>query len=160
MPSTINQYQYKINSQKSNIDVQYGIYTDLPTAKEQLLDGGLANNLLFDNGYTFAVYETGEPIEYQFHGITENTTVSQVYQNFDSYVKRKVNDTKVVLKKADGTVIGQFTLNQAANGDIEITIPGDEQVQANWIETDTSAKSFIKNKPDLTNVVYFGDVNN
>ena len=150
-----------ITSSKSNLanlDSKYGPYTTINAAINQLVPN--KQTLDITNGYTFGikgVSDTGV-IEYAFCNIAPETTPQAIRASFNDYVKRKVNDTKVVLKKADGTVIGYFTLNQAANGDIEITIPGDEQVQSDWSETDTTAKSYIENKPDLSNVVYFEDL--
>lgn len=52
---------------------------------------------------------------------------------------------------------GVKTVNNTApdtNGNVNITIPS--QVQANWTETNTSAKSYIQNKPTLAKVATSG----
>lgn len=155
MAININQ-RINSNTQSANIDQKYGPYSTLNEAKNAIVPSG--GNLTVDNGMTFGVVADNIVTEYAFKGITQYTTVAGIRESFEDYIEKKVNDTKVVLKKADGTVIGYFTLNQAANGDIEITIPGDEQVQANWNESDSTAKSYIQNKP--ANIVYFEDVAN
>lgn len=153
MAIRINQ-QIKTTVKSANVDAKYGPYQTIDDAKNAIAPLGAP--LTVDNGTTFGLIENNIVTEYMLKDITQNTTVSDLRENFSSCIERKVNNTKVVLKKSDGTVMGYFTLNQAANGDIELIIPGDEQVQADWSESDSSVKSYIVNKPK--NIVLYKDI--
>lgn len=60
----------------------------------------------------------------------------------------------------EGVTKGTFTLNQTSNTTINLEGGGGgggTQVQSNWTESDTTAVSYIKNKPTLATVATSGD---
>lgn len=133
-----------INSRKTNLanlDTNYGPYTSVENAINTLVPN--KSTLDIANGYTFGVKGIGdtEVTEYAFYNIATETTSADIRANFNDYVKRKVNNTKVILKDTNGVTIGQFTLNQASNGDIEITIPSQVTVDQVYNAVSQNAQS-------------------
>ena len=64
----------------------------------------------------------------------------------------KVSDKTIILKQGNDT-IGRFTLNQEIDHTLTIPTPPDAQVQSDWNQTTTTAKDYIKHKPNIRDSV-------
>lgn len=141
MALLINDNITSSKSNLANLDYKYGPYTSVENAINTLVPN--KSTLDVANGYTFGIKGVGDTdvTEYAFYNIATETTPADIRARFKDYVKRKVNNTKVVLKDTNGQTIGQFTLNQAANGDIEITIPSQVTVDQVYNAVSQNAQS-------------------
>jgi len=92
---------------------------------------------------------------YNYSEIQDKPTIPTVPANVSAFTNDAgyitaasiptVNNATLTIQK-NGTSVGTFTANQGSNETINIEVP-DAQVQANWTETNTSSKAYIKNKP-------------
>ena len=83
--------------------------------------------------------------------LTQYPTKTEINTRFNNYYTKQ--DTNSLLdNKQDELVSGQNIKtinNQSLLGSGNIVIEGTEQLQADWTQTDTSAKDYIKHKPTI-----------
>ena len=66
-----------------------------------------------------------------------------------------IGASNLIIQK-NGSEVARFSANQTGS-DIVANIQADQQVQADWGQTDNTQPDFIKNKPDLADVATSGD---
>lgn len=125
--------QFASTTAVPNIDSYYGPYQDETDVINKLVGDGTRSKAT--NGLTVGIFENEKVVDYVFQNIVSGQTPT------GENLFKKVNNTKVVLKDTSGQTIGQFTLNQAANGDIEITIPSQVIVDQAYNAVSQNAQS-------------------
>jgi hypothetical protein len=96
--------------------------------------------------------------------------ISQVQANWNesdttsaAYIQNKpsiptVNNPTITFTQG-GITVGSISLNQSSGATIAFTSGGSGAVQANWLESDSTALSYIQNKPNLATVATSGSYN-
>ena len=132
-----------------NVDNKYGPYQSIQEVLDTLATPG---NIQATNGTTVGIVINGEVVDYVFQNIMSGATPTS------SNLVRKISDKKVIMYKGSKgyeNIIGQFTLNETTDGDIEIIVP--DSAQSDW--NASSGPSAILNKPNLATVATSGSYN-
>ncbi len=110
-----------VNKRVANIDTHYGPYNDKAAVITALV--GDESRILAENGLTVGINENGEIVDYVFQNIMSGQTPTT------ENLIRKINDTRINVYQGNNDsdqnkqLLGYFTLNQKADGSIDIYIP-------------------------------------
>ena len=84
--------------------------------------------------------------------VADSTALHKAIKDTAAAIRADIHDSVLVIKQGD-VVLGTFSANQNHNDTINIPTPPDAQVQADWNQNTTTAKDYIKNKPNIRDSV-------
>ena len=83
--------------------------------------------------------------------VADSTALHKAIKDTAAAIRADIHDSVLVIKQGN-VVLGTFSANQNHNDTINIPTPA-EQAQADWNQTTTTAKDYIKNKPNIRDSV-------